>query len=567
MFLRFVALTLLLSLAPQDPTPPTGGPESQPAASISGTVRSSIDQSPVRKAEVMLLSSERRMMPRRQQPTATTDDSGAYRFEGVEAGRYRLVVRKTGFVDTRPGGRMGRGLEITVGAGQKLTGTDLQLVPAAAITGRVLDEDGEPLEGAQVIALRKGRGGAQRGGFLESERTDDRGEFRLAGLDPGVRYYIAASYTDRTPPASGELRAYQRVFYPSASGPEAATPVSLRPGEERHLDFQLVPARAFRVTGRVIGLDPQNHRGAVLMVTAKDDPPWLGMGGRGFPGGVDVSKPTFDTGPLPPGQYLLRVMAIPKEGDPRMSRAEMAQTEVTVADSDVSDVVLALGDGADINGRLLGAGPEQDHTTLFVSLRPASDALNDTPMMFGPLGMRQSATAKKDGTFTLENIPDGEYLVEVSLMVSEWRDWYVKSIRYGGRDALTEPIRVAGGKAEALEITLSSQGARLSGIARDSAGRPFAGAVVTLIPESRYRRRGDLFVNATTDQNGRFEVRGLRPAEYTLLAWDNDEAREAVREKEFFAKHNSHGKRVSLSAGAQQTVELQVLPLPEDTDE
>jgi hypothetical protein len=245
----------------------------------------------------------------------------------------------------------------------------------------------------------------------------------------------------------------------------------------------------------------------------------------------------------------------------------MGQVEVTIAESDVTDLQVPLGGGAEINGRLLGLRPEQDATTIFVSLRPASDAANNTPMIFGPMGMRASAPAKKDGTFTLPNVPDGEYLVEVSLSSREWRDRYAKSIRYGGRDAFPGPLRVAGGKAEALEITLAADSARVSGIAHDSAGKPYTGATVTLVPEARYRERADLFVNATTDQNGKFEVRGLRPAEYTLLAWDNDEAREAVREKEFFEKHSSTGKSLQLSSGAQQGVELTVLPLPEEAQE
>jgi hypothetical protein len=60
------------------------------------------------------------------------------------------------------------------------------------ISGRVLDEDGEPLPWAQVSALREVYFRGKRKLSLEAlVPTNDLGEYRLFGLKPG-RYFVGA---------------------------------------------------------------------------------------------------------------------------------------------------------------------------------------------------------------------------------------------------------------------------------------------------------------------------------------------------------------------------------------
>ena len=82
---------------------------------------------------------------------------------------------------------------VTVTAGQDLRDVVVKLMPAGIITGRVLDEEGDPVEAVSIQLLRpqymngKRQMTPQRGGV-----TNDLGEYRLSGIDPG-RYLLSAT--------------------------------------------------------------------------------------------------------------------------------------------------------------------------------------------------------------------------------------------------------------------------------------------------------------------------------------------------------------------------------------
>ena len=82
-----------------------------------------------------------------------TDQDGRFVFNGVAPGEYRIDVQKTGFASlmdpsTRP-------RTYTVAAGQALDNISIVLQKGAVITGKVLDQKGEPVTDARVMALRR----------------------------------------------------------------------------------------------------------------------------------------------------------------------------------------------------------------------------------------------------------------------------------------------------------------------------------------------------------------------------------------------------------------------------
>src|SRR5438128_2510797 len=83
----------------------------------------------------------------------TTGDSGQFRILGVEPGQYRIAAERDGFIRQEYGQRnpAGKGVQISIVAGQQLT-IDFQMLPAGVISGRILDEQGDPLAGATVQA-------------------------------------------------------------------------------------------------------------------------------------------------------------------------------------------------------------------------------------------------------------------------------------------------------------------------------------------------------------------------------------------------------------------------------
>ena len=143
---------------------------------------------PVKRARVVVAGGGR---PR----AATTDEQGRFRVTALPAGTYSITATKTGFVDgafgQRRAVRTGTPVELT--DGQQRADVDLKLMRGGVVTGRVLDEDGEPLARAMVTVLRQQyvRGEKQLTP-AGTDQSDDRGQFRVFGLPPGD-YFVSAT--------------------------------------------------------------------------------------------------------------------------------------------------------------------------------------------------------------------------------------------------------------------------------------------------------------------------------------------------------------------------------------
>jgi len=161
----------LAAVAQQSTDPP-------PGASISGKVLDRKTSEPIRKAEVQLTKpgSEIAMQSVQQ---LSTDESGKFRFEGIAPGRYQLSVTHQAY-SPEPKART-----IEVVAGQDLTGVVFKLTPPVVITGRIIDEDGDPVISCEVVAVSRA-GGATAGTGVGRASTDDTGHYRMFGVPPAV---------------------------------------------------------------------------------------------------------------------------------------------------------------------------------------------------------------------------------------------------------------------------------------------------------------------------------------------------------------------------------------------
>jgi hypothetical protein len=135
-----------------------------------------------------------------------TSPSGGFLFEAVPAGVLALSAARAGY----SGGAYGQkfvesaGQRLEFHTAERLTGVELRLWRNAALSGRVVDEVGDPVVGLPVFAYRQ-RFIAGRRGFDASQpftsHTDDRGSFRIAGLLPG-QYVVALALSENTLPLS-----------------------------------------------------------------------------------------------------------------------------------------------------------------------------------------------------------------------------------------------------------------------------------------------------------------------------------------------------------------------------
>jgi protocatechuate 3,4-dioxygenase beta subunit len=187
--LSTVAIRAQDAPAQQSPSPDATTAAGQPknVAAISGTVFSASTGQPLKKAHITLASQDDRGGTNR--PISTlSDDAGHFSIDGIEPGRYGLFAERNGYIrqhygQTKPGTP---GALLTLSADQKITDLVFRLQQSGVITGRVVDEDGDPLPGAQVQAMRRSyfRGKTTFAPVGQSG-TDDRGEYRIYGMQPG----------------------------------------------------------------------------------------------------------------------------------------------------------------------------------------------------------------------------------------------------------------------------------------------------------------------------------------------------------------------------------------------
>lgn len=535
---------------------------------------------PLKKTRVVLRKAEGR-----DQPYSTLSDAGGrFVLKDVEPGRYRLLVGRNGYVRQEYGQRQPNspGTILTLVPGQRLRDLVFKLVPAAVIAGRVYDEDGEPVPGARMEALQYR--------YIENRRqltpmrfatTNDRGEYRLYGLAPG-RYYISASYSpstawgmmglgggwgEATREAAGE-EGYAPTYYPGTNDPARATSMEVRQGDEiGGVDIFLLATRAVRVRGRVFN--------AITGKPARDASVWL------FPRGsstrffsmenrttVDPADGKFEIVRVVPGSYTV----VAEWYDQENGQDYRTRMPLEVGSANVEGIELVIGRGVELAGtvqletgpRSTGLGqtaptgdltkPEQRETPLdlddlFVQLNTEDDF---------PFG-GESGPVKEDGSFQVKNLSPGEYKVDVWQRGGLPGDYYLKSARLAGDDVLEEGLTVSGPVRGALELVLSPAGGRIEGAVLTADGKPFSGARVVLVPDERRRKRTDLFKTTTTDQYGRFTLRGIPPGEYKLFAWEDIEPG-AYQDAEFLRPYEEKGKETRIREGDRLPVELVLIP-------
>jgi Carboxypeptidase regulatory-like domain len=194
--------------------------------------------------------------------SAITDAGGKFAIQDLDPGKYRLSASANGFVQASYGARGPNrpGTTLTIEAGQHLKGVSLKLTPHGVITGRIVDEDGDPvvLGSVQALTYRRIRGRKQLVPS-DSATTNDLGEYPMFGLAPG-RYYMSATYIQdvnrpalrarsATPPPD---EGYAPTYYPSGIDIAMATVVEITPGAElRDMNIALSKTHTVCLRGHV----------------------------------------------------------------------------------------------------------------------------------------------------------------------------------------------------------------------------------------------------------------------------------------------------------------------------
>jgi 5-hydroxyisourate hydrolase-like protein (transthyretin family) len=506
------ALVLLIQIN-ASPTPKPAE-KASPTCTVSGRVVTAAEGTPLKSSRVALIREHRQRES--QVYAATSDSDGRFTIKDVPAGRYRFLATRTGYVDQHyQSTGDDTGAVLALQAGQEVKDVLFRMTLAAVFTGRVNDEDGEPMALIQVVALRRPtdeevedrKDSPSRGQELRPAgmaQTDDRGQYRIFGLKAG-EYYIKV--VDQYEPmfsialsSEFEMREalgtqYAPVYYPGVTQIGQAEPLPASPGEEAHVDLVLRRIKTIQISGRIIGADGKPATDAYVYLEE------LPAAEYGVFQGIEVdAKGEFKAKGVARGSYVLHA----QQHSPEEANYHASQ-KIEVGSDNIDSITLALGRGVNFSGRVTVSGAGTVELERFsISLRSHD---SETAGSW--------ARVKKDGTFQLLDVPDGNFSFSISGLEESW---YVKSVRLGTDDVLTTGLEVAKGESEGtIQVAVSNSGAELTGsVMQDD--KPMIGARVRITPDpetpyNRFRSR-----TANTDQGGRFSFIGIAPGQYRVIA-------------------------------------------------
>jgi len=552
--------TILLALALASPVAAQSPPEDLPPAIIEGSVINIQNSRTVPRASVTLMR-----IKGTGNKSQRCDSSGHFIFQNVDPGSYRLMAQRQGFFSDAS--KREYQPTIDVAAGEHVKNVPVRLMPAAVVSGEVLDEYNDPVPDVEirllVIQMKLGQMYLRAAG---KTITDDRGQYRVAGLHPG-KYYVVAEYKPNnatfealksmiaetllerkqgnaprqnealhfdSPQESGEpTYTYAPLFYPATSEFQQAQALRLNPGDEVATNFLLISAPVVSIRGKVInGLTGGPPAGASVGAF------WTTyMEGEGLPAQVSPEDGTFEIRGLAPGTYTLRASFTQDK-----QNFEGEQT-VEVGNEGIQNVQIATLPDFDAAGHVTIAGAP-DHPPRRVLIEFAGEGL--TPRV-------RASASFPEFKFEAQLRPDRHYYARALNLP---QDYYLKSVAISGHEMSPDDVQVSGTRGD-MEITFSAAGAQVEGVLYDSKGDPTRGSVL-LVPDVPQPGPPDLYRRTSADSKGKFTLHGVAPGSYRLLAVESVNLDMEINEPDFLRTIGNQGQGLSVEENAKYTVALKL---------
>lgn len=492
-----------------------------------------------------------------QLPAAASSGSdGSYELTvpGVTPGaRFRIAATRAGYQGAEYGqpNQSARGEPIPLNPGELADHIDVILQRPAVIAGRIVDDLGEPVEGASVrtAQLRYVNGRRQLVDSGALRRTDDLGRYRLFGLRAG-QYAVSASVGQIlvTQP-SVDLPGYGTTYFPGVIDPQIAQFVQVNVAQEiAGVDFSLSRMKSARVSGTAIDAAGAPVTGGIaLMPSARSG------GNTEIQMGARIDRQgAFEFSNVPPGDYVLQVV---RGRSGPWNEGEFAFRFITVTDDDVTGLEMQTSPGSALSGRIVADGGEIARID-GVEVTAVPVDIDRSPRLGGPPGR---ARVQPDGRFELQGI-NGPRRLEVARAPAGWTE---KAILAGGVD-VTDQVLSFGRDDQSLEdieVVLTSRTTEIAVSLSDVRGvvppdlavLAFAVDQTQWYPGTRFRKR------ATPAGNGRFSVDGLPAGDYFVVVAEAPRDPGDWQDPEVLERLATRATRVRLGEG--QHVSLALKPL------
>jgi hypothetical protein len=396
--------------------------------------------------------------------------------------------------------------------GQQLKDFKVEMTPRAILSGRVVDENGDPMQGVSVdaVALDSGSVSMMQGmmGSMDRDRgTDDHGEFRLTVV-PG-KYQLKATARGNFGENYGQpslperrndgstLPPYTATFYPSTAVKARATTVDATPGRETSgLEIHMTRQQGLSITGIVSGVPEGMQRPNVQLIQLREGTNQP-QGSRGTSVGPDGK---FSFVGIEPATYRLYATYF-KDGKVTLASRSV---EVKVDGADPAPLALSLQAAIDASG------------TLTIEGDPPNAAAQKRTIRLEPIGVWiNSGYGETDAknNFTVSGVAPGKYHLRVDPMPE---NGYVKTIEMDGATVATDIVEVSeGNRSPRLKVTVSKGGGQIAGRVLDSEGNKLLTplAMVSLLSGPNLED----VITAEITPNSQYTLKALRPGKYRLL--------------------------------------------------
>ncbi|HLH03954.1 MAG TPA: carboxypeptidase regulatory-like domain-containing protein [Bryobacteraceae bacterium] len=494
---------------------------------VSGTVYNTLTSEPIARALVHLNGTE--------QHVAFTGQDGRFEIQNVPEGQVWITAQRPGYFapnDNRGGSRFQ--------VGSSSNDFRVPLTPESKITGKVLDSQGEPVEGIQVQVFgAQIIDGHKQWMPREGSSTDDDGEYRLEGQMPGA--VIVCTGTRPRMYTRESRETYPPRCYPNAPDVESAQAIQVAPGQPAQADFTVDPVRAYRISGTVAGVNG-NVGG------------WL-EGPSGLPGmGVMINPRThhFDLGPVPNGTWKIHFQEMEGRGN-----ALQTEEEVTVNGADVTNLQVVLSPGVDVPvefvqpaaatseqasaGAAMVNGPNAGLPVVRLH-RPGENVFfGNVPMAVPDPNNPPGAPPRQ----IFKNVSPGTYKVSVQTVGG-----CVASVASGGVDLLEQPLTIAAGSSpQPIIVTQRSDCGSLEVTVHSD--HPEDQATLLLVPETPGLEASTMGI-----AGGTFTFQQLTPGTYHVYAVSDASDLEYSNPD---AMRDISGQTVTIDPSQKATVNLTVV--------
>jgi hypothetical protein len=486
------------------------------AAVIRGTVVEHSSGRPLARTQVTLAPVPGTAGPTQQMRTNTW---GTFEFSALPAGAYILSAARRGFPPVQYGQKNWRaaGAPIPIAEDQS-TFVTVRMPRYGGITGIVVDENDVGLPEHEVVAYRNTRPPRLIGRAI----ADDRGIFRIPGLDPG-RYLV------RTVGRQYEDGGYLPTFYHETARVEEASFLDV------DFDRDAIEAKVRPFPGRLFTIDGIIYAtaGPITLTIASD------IGRETVTFNVDPLNPApcpFSFANKPPGPYEILVTS------PGGARGPEGSYTAFSLERDRPGLRINLLPQASIFFNMKGAqGQSLDGESVKVQVRRI-DLAGESPAE--DLRIRASRAGFLQGRWQVRITPNQSWVA------TDFRGPKGERPDGGFANGWNEIAVTNNGM---LTYVLSSKAAAIRGTVTTGAHDPVGGAPVFLEPWDPVNRKRLMDpITVRTDLHGQFQLGGLAPGTYRLVSTFEYSSPETA-DIDTMAPHN-----VTVEEGRDQQQDLQL---------